>query len=144
MDSLFGIGMSELVVILIIAGIVMGPERIAHVARWLGKTTVQLQAISRGFVRQLTNELDGSHDGQAIREAMNEVQSLRAELQNLRQELTTATAPVLKESQQLLQETENSIHPPDLAAGPKNGATAVPVPPPLELPRLTAVADDPE
>lgn len=140
MDSLFGIGMSELVIILIIAGVVMGPERIAHVARWLGKTTAQLQTISRGFIRQLNNELDGSQDGQAIRDAMNEVQSLRQELQNLRQELATSTAPIIRESQQALQDAENSIHPPSLATGQKNGApTTV-----ADLPRLTAVADDPD
>ena len=63
MDSVFGIGLPEFILIMLIAGIVMGPERIARTARWLGKTTAQLQAISRGFVRQLTAEIDGADDG---------------------------------------------------------------------------------
>ena len=48
----------EFVVILLLAGIVLGPERIRDVARWLGKTTAQLRAVSRGFMQQLSAELD--------------------------------------------------------------------------------------
>ncbi|MCP5098981.1 MAG: twin-arginine translocase subunit TatB, partial [Chloroflexi bacterium] len=63
MDSFFGIGFPELVTILILAGIVMGPARIGRVARWLGRTTAQLQTISRGFMRQLSAELESVDDG---------------------------------------------------------------------------------
>ena len=58
MDSFFGIGAPELVLILIIASMVMGPKRIGQTARWLGRTTAQLQNISRSFIRQLNAELD--------------------------------------------------------------------------------------
>jgi Sec-independent protein translocase protein TatA len=148
MDNLFGIGMPELILILIIAGVVMGPERIGKVARWLGKTSAQLQLISRSFIRQLNNELDGLDDGRALRDAMDEMQSLRQELQSLRQEFTSVTTAAAQEGKAALDEIENSIQPPSLkpaktdgpTSGASNGthtppATAVPdLPRPLDVP----------
>lgn len=127
----------------------MGPERIARTARWLGKTTAQLQAISRGFVRQLTAEIDGADDG-AFREAMAEMQDLRRQVNELRSELTETikspvndTRKVLGESQELL---NRSIQPPTL--GSSNGkASPSPEPakpPTLSLPKPVNVPGDPE
>ncbi|HMT22539.1 MAG TPA: twin-arginine translocase TatA/TatE family subunit, partial [Promineifilum sp.] len=42
MDNVFGIGLPEFVLILVIAGMVMGPERIARTARSLGVLTARL------------------------------------------------------------------------------------------------------
>ncbi len=50
MDSFFGIGLPEFVLILVIAGMVMGPERIVRMARSLGVVTARLQNISRSFL----------------------------------------------------------------------------------------------
>ena len=162
MDSFFGIGFPELVLILIVAGIVMGPERIGHAARWLGRTTAQLQKISRGFVRQLNQELDSSDDGQAIKETMQELQQLRKELTDLRGEVNQVTGEATRSGQKAVQDIQNSIKPPTMtpptfpappknneqaeaktdSSSEKNGAadsTAVPqLPTPLDVP------DDPE
>ncbi len=162
MDSFFGIGFPELVLILIVAGIVMGPERIGQTARWLGRTTAQLQKISRGFVRQLNQELDSSGDGQALKETMQELQQLRKELTDLRGEVTQTTIGATSAGRKAVEDIQNSIKPPDLKppvlseppksedtieakadnASEKNGsaeATAVPkLPTPLDIP------DDPE
>lgn len=161
MDSFFGIGFPELILILIVAGIVMGPERIGQTARWLGRTTAQLQKISRGFIRQLNHELDNSSDGQALRDTMQELKQLRRELTDLRGEVNQTTRGAAQAGRQALQEVENSIRPPDLKpgksvlpspadappVGDKIGAvpggavknTAVP-----PLPDLVDVPDDPE
>lgn len=164
MDSFFGIGFPELLLILIVAGIVMGPERIGQTARWLGRTTAQLQKISRGFIRQLNNELDSSGDGQALKETMQELQQLRKELTDLRGEVTLTTRQATESGRQAFADINNSIKPPNLkpstpqlsdeaapptkteTAGEKNGAadakdvdTAVP-----QLPSLLDVPDDPE
>ena len=57
MDNIFGIGLPELILILAIAGMVMGPERIARTARSLGVMVARLQEVSRSFFRQLRAEL---------------------------------------------------------------------------------------
>lgn len=161
MDSFFGIGLSELVLILIVAGIVMGPERIGQTARWLGRTTAQLQKISRGFMRQLNQELDNSGDGRALRETMQEIQQLRRELTDLRGEVTQTTREATRAGKQAMDDINNSIKPPSLKLPPplppQNSATtngkvaaadeksetmngtAVP-----RLPELLEVPDDPE
>lgn len=162
MDSFFGIGFPELMLILIVAGVVMGPERIGQAARWLGRTTAQLQKISRGFMRQLNQELDSSGDGEAIKETMQELQQLRKELTALRGEVTQTTQDATRTGQKAIEDIQNSIKPPNIippsppappqnedaskreAGGDngKNGAAesmAVPkLPTPLDIP------DDPE
>lgn len=146
MDSVFGIGLPEFILIMLIAGIVMGPERIARTARWLGKTTAQLQAISRGFVRQLTAELDGADDG-AFREALAEMQDLRRQVNELRLELNDTVRGSISDTKKVLDESQDmlsqSIRPPTL--GQANNGKAEPAKPsPLPLPKPVNVPGDPE
>ncbi len=150
MDSVFGIGAPELIVILLLAGIVMGPQRIRHVALWLGKTTAALQSISRGFVRQLNAELDAVDGGGDLRDTMNEVKELRQQITDLRREITRGTIAPINESKQILKESqqmvERSIAPPSLkrtnsGASDDGDQEASSTP---ELPKLVEVPDDPE
>ncbi|MBK8047920.1 MAG: twin-arginine translocase subunit TatB [Anaerolineales bacterium] len=57
MDSFFGIGIFELVMIAVIALIVMGPERLPGAMRELAKYMKQLRAISSEFQNQFSDEL---------------------------------------------------------------------------------------
>jgi sec-independent protein translocase protein TatB len=57
-NNIFGIGMNELIVIFVLAGIVLGPERIARVAREAGKFMRNL----RGYFSTLTGELKSELD----------------------------------------------------------------------------------
>ncbi len=134
----------------------MGPHRIRQVALWLGRTTAQLQAISRGFARQLNAELDAVDQGGDVRSAMNEVQELRRQIKDLRREITGAAISPLQESKEMLRESReilhNSIAPPKTtqntqdmtsSADPANAdkadeATTQTLPRPLDIP------DDPE
>ncbi|MCA9926218.1 MAG: hypothetical protein KC419_05995 [Anaerolineales bacterium] len=159
MDSIFGIGFPELFTILILAGIVMGPERIGRVARWLGKVTAQLQIISRGFVRQLTMELESIDDGGEMKNAMKDIQELQKQLAELRGEFRGQAKGFITESKTAVQEIEQSIKPPTLGkliSGEEkstegddpttnNGSSAdnksAEIPP---LPKLVDVPDDPE
>ena len=147
MDSFFGIGTLELLVILFLAGILLGPQRIRHVAKWLGRTTAQLQAVARTFTRQLNAELDAADSGGELRDTMNELKDLRRQVADLRREVTsvaerpfTETSHSLKETQNALngrESAENSIQPPGLMQrGDKSEA------PPL--PRLLDIPDDPD
>lgn len=155
MDSVFGIGAPELIAILLLAGIVMGPQRIRQVALWLGKTTAYLQSISRGFVRQLNAELDAVDGGGELRDTMNEVKDLRRQIQDLRREITTGAISPIRESQEILQESrdliEHSIAPPSLkssnnqaARDEENKVEIGDDPTPPSLPNLLPVPDDPE
>ena len=148
MDSFFGIGAPELILILVIAGMVMGPERIGRTARWLGRTTSQLQNISRGFVRQLNAELDVDGTDE-IKGAFKDMQDLRRQIDDLKGELTSVNQNAFKDGKKpfvdIKEEVERTIAPPSLMASALNDkdATVAPLPAP-ELPKRIEVADDPE
>lgn len=157
MDSFFGIGAPELFLILLLAGIVMGPERIGRVARWLGKTTAQLQSISRQFVRQLNAELTAADQGEDLKGAMDDIRALQRQVTELRDELkATARKPVedgraaIRESRQMIGDTAKMLQKPvaitDEREGPAEENKIVPpMPDPNQpLPNLIDVPDDPE
>jgi len=52
---MFGIGTSELLVILVIALIVLGPKRLPEVARTLGKGLAELRRATSGLTDELYN-----------------------------------------------------------------------------------------
>lgn len=120
MDNIFGIGLPEFILILIIAGMLMGPERIARTARTLGTLTAKLQSVSRAFLRQLNAELDSvDQDGQ-LRSTVDELNQLRRQVAELRGEIMSLAGGAAADTQQAVRqvkrETENAIAPPDLSA----------------------------
>lgn len=110
MDSFFGIGLPELLIILIIAGLIMGPQRIRKVAYTLGRVTAQLQAVSRQFARQLNAELD-SLDDESIRGAMQDMRDLQKEVESLRQELSQVPKSLRGEGERVVKEAEDAFQP---------------------------------
>ena len=140
MNDIFGIGLPELAVILIIAGVVMGPQRVAEVARWLGRFTAQMQDISRQLARQLNAELAALDDGGDVRGALDEVQALRKQVAELRQEVTAVSTGTVREGKEAIDDTRAALENALDGATPrqqKNGA-ADSLPTPLDVP------DDPE
>ncbi len=157
MDSFFGIGAPELILILLLAGIVMGPERIGRVARWLGKTTAQLQAISRQFMRQLNAELTAADQGEELKGAMDDIKSLQQQVSQLRDELRSAATKPIQEGKAIFDESKQTIHdagkmlqePLNIVEDrepPETENRIMPSMPDPEqpLPNLVAVPDDPE
>jgi Tat protein translocase TatB subunit len=143
MDSFFGIGLPELLVILVLAGLVMGPQRIRIVARWLGTFVAQMQRLSRDFSRQLNEELDAL-DQQEVREALEEVKTLRKQVRDLRKEVLSLPKETAGEAQRALDEAKQpwQVGKKPLANGTTNqpGSTESPA----GLPKAVRVPDDPE
>lgn len=52
---MFGIGMPELVVIMVVALIVLGPKRLPEAARGLGKAFAELRRATSGITEELDN-----------------------------------------------------------------------------------------
>jgi sec-independent protein translocase protein TatB len=56
--DIFGVGTNELLVIMLLAAIVLGPERLARLAREAGKLVRNLRAYFGSLSDELKNELD--------------------------------------------------------------------------------------
>jgi Sec-independent protein translocase protein TatA len=160
MDSILGIGLPELIVVLLLAGLVMGPQRIRQVARTLGRITAQLQSISRQFARQLNAELDALDDGD-LRGSLQDLRALQDEVKSLRQELGQAPRSVIAEGRAAVEEGRQALEgkPVGASSGPNQGKGQDPTPEPSAggkvdggaatgdappLPRLIEIPDDPE
>lgn len=119
MDNFFGIGLPEFVLIVVIAGMVMGPERIVRAARALGRIVARLQVVSRGFLRQLNAELDSVDQGGQLRDTVEELHLLRRQVAELRDEVFTLASGTAQETRQIVLDTKreahNSIMPPNFA-----------------------------
>ena len=58
--NFMGMGPGELVLILVIALIVLGPGKLPEIAQTVGKTVRQIRAISDGFQAELRKEIDSA------------------------------------------------------------------------------------
>jgi Sec-independent protein translocase protein TatA len=108
MDSILGIGFPELIVVLLLAGLVMGPQRIRFVARNLGRYLARFQKTYRQFSRQLLAELDSLDDGEA-RAALQDLRDLQREVADLRREIGLVPRSLVQESREIVQEGKATL-----------------------------------
>ena len=66
---MFGIGSSELLVILVVALIVLGPKSLANVSRTLGKAMGEFRRVSTDFQRTLNAEAEEEEQRKRKQEA---------------------------------------------------------------------------
>jgi Sec-independent protein translocase protein TatA len=139
MDSILGIGLPELIVILLLAGLVMGPQRVRYVARKLGRLTADLQRTSRQLVRQLNNELDSLDREGDLKSLKQEMSELQKEVQSLRhQNLQKALLGQEPDNRSRLE--SKPTFKPVSSSGPAEETA----PPASPLPKPLEVADDPD
>ncbi len=94
MDFL-GIGMPELIVILIIAAVVVGPKRLPEVAVQLARLIRQLRGYATDVTSQMRSELD---------ELTREYEQVRKELQEFRESATKEVRSVTSEVDRAVRE----------------------------------------
>lgn len=122
-----GMGPAELIVIIIIALIVLGPGKLPEVARALGKTVRDLRAISDGFQNELRRELNTA--ASVKDEVKGDVAPLTETLSSLRASLNAPVVPAEPKAE------EESV----AEAGPDSGAAASP---PADEPSSPTDSDD--
>lgn len=80
----FGIGLPELILVMVLALIVFGPERLPELAAQLGRLVREARRYAGQVTSQLKDELG---------DLTQEYESLRQEVQQLRRELNQQTKP---------------------------------------------------
>lgn len=140
MNDILGIGLPELVVILIIAGLFLEPQQIRGIARTLGRFVAQMQAIMLDFRRQINAELDAVNNAD-MKDAMADLRQLQREVEELRRQVNPQQ--LIDESRRAAAEVERSFKPrsqvpPEAAAAPE------PTQAPASLPRAIDIPEDPE
>jgi sec-independent protein translocase protein TatB len=100
---MFDVGFSEIVLILVVALVVIGPEKLPKVARTLGLLTGRLQRYAASVKADVERELHNEEILRLEREANNAIASAKAgitaEVQVLEQQTTDALAPAQDPSQ---------------------------------------------
>ena len=76
---MFGIGSTELLVILVVALIVLGPKSLANVSRTLGKVMGEFRRVSTDFQRTLNAEAEEEEQKNRKKEAAKAAREARAE-----------------------------------------------------------------
>lgn len=70
---MFGIGSTELIVILVVALIVLGPKKLPQIARTLGKAMGEFKRMSTDFQRSINTEIEREEHEKRVNEAQKEL-----------------------------------------------------------------------
>lgn len=94
---MFGIGSTELLVILVVALIVLGPRNLPKIAQTLGRALGQFQRVSKDFQRTLNTEIafEEENEKKAEQERLIAEQVAR---QNAKKEQEVHESPIAKNS----------------------------------------------
>lgn len=90
---MFDLSFSELAVCLVVALVVLGPERLPKVARTVGRWT----GTARAYMRNLTAELERESQVAEIKKQINDAQQAMRESENQIRKAVTETGNELKQ-----------------------------------------------
>jgi sec-independent protein translocase protein TatB len=121
--EIFGVGPWELIIVLMIAFVVLGPDKIPEVARTLGRLVRQL--------RNMSNELTGEF-GDEFKEVKSEITSVQREFRAMQRDLGDAARSVVTQVNDPKPNNPGgpatvrppTINPPEPAAPPPPAATS--------------------
>ena len=93
---MFGIGSSELLVILVVAFLVLGPSHLPKIARTLGKAMGEFRRVSTEFQRTLNLEVEKEEHEERKRQAEKEFFSQEAQAEKAAEQSEEAKTDVEK------------------------------------------------
>jgi len=100
--NFLGIGLPEIVLVLIIAIIVLGPQRLPGAAVQIARAIRQLRGYATGVTAQMRAELEG---------LTKEYEQVRKELQEFRQAVGKDATSITEDVNRILQESQPMIQP---------------------------------
>ena len=135
---MFNIGIGELLVVLVVAFVVVGPDDLPKVARWLGTQIRRLRVLLRDIkaetgwdevekevqdvqreVRQTVRELDVTGDlRQAAKDVKGEIDGIS---RDMKQDFRQLNDAVKSETRALDDEVREAVGPTDQGVGSENG-----------------------
>ena len=126
-DSLFNIGAGELILVLLVAFFIVGPDDLPKVARWLAR---QLKVLRR-WIRELKKETGWDEVERDLRDVKREVNTVKkdldlsSEVKSVRDEVNRATGDIRKELHETHQVLDTSVQQAlhDAAAERSDGAS---------------------
>jgi len=121
--SFFGIGFWEILLILVLALIVVGPQRLPEMAVQLARLVRQLRRYAGQVTGQLREEFD---------DLIRVYESLREELRQLREEVRQESRPLERDLESITAELRAPAEPSEAAAASKSEGPQETASPPAE------------
>ena len=89
---MFGISSTEFLIILVIALVVIGPQKLPEMIRTIGKWVGKIQHFTRNVKNDLTNEFELNEIKKSLEELKqsSELQKLKSELDNTKSQVTNS------------------------------------------------------